>query len=199
MNCTKCGKESGKSRWCTACKQAWVSSNRERVAKSKADFVAKFRAKRDVLKDRPCADCGKKYHPKLMEFDHLPGHEKSVTIGHMGAGMQALDREVSKCDVVCLMCHRTRTHLSVRHGRGGVYAKRQAFVARAKDGPCEICGVQYPFWQMDFDHIHSKRSNLAGASRYMKEAEILAEIEKCRLLCGLCHRAYTFGVSPATI
>jgi hypothetical protein len=27
-------------------------------------------------KDKPCADCGRRWHPLVMEFDHRPGTEK---------------------------------------------------------------------------------------------------------------------------
>lgn len=62
-------------------------------------------------KSKPCADCGKPYHPLLMDFDHRPGTIKRFTIGAVrwSKGRQALQDEIAKCDVVCVLCHRIRT------------------------------------------------------------------------------------------
>jgi hypothetical protein len=52
---------------------------------------------------------------------------------------------------------------------------------------------------MDLDHLHSKIVDLAAAARKLTFEEIDTEIKKCRLLCALCHRAYTFGVDSAPL
>lgn len=72
-------------------------------------FVSKFVNK---LKDNPCTDCGDKFHPVAMDFDHLSNKEWSIS--QMVASGLPLDRikeELSKCELVCANCHRIRTHL----------------------------------------------------------------------------------------
>jgi hypothetical protein len=65
----------------------------------------------DSKKDKPCADCGVKYHPCAMDFDHLPGSEKSFNISAgKKVSMKRLMAEIAKCEVVCSNCHRIRTH-----------------------------------------------------------------------------------------
>ena len=63
-------------------------------------------------KDIPCMDCGAKYPPYVMDFDHRPGENKveavSALLAH--AGIQRVIDEIAKCDVVCANCHRERTH-----------------------------------------------------------------------------------------
>lgn len=62
------------------------------------------------IKDMPCADCGKKYPPCAMDFDHVRGTKKiSVSGGYVYVGMPALEKELAKCDLVCANCHRIRT------------------------------------------------------------------------------------------
>jgi hypothetical protein len=66
-------------------------------------------------KDRPCADCKKRYPYYVMDFDHRPNEEKSFEIGdrlatRVTSTYDALDAEIAKCDVVCANCHRIRTH-----------------------------------------------------------------------------------------
>lgn len=60
---------------------------------------------------KPCMDCGKKYPPYVMDFDHRENEKKELLVSKVGAyGMPALLREIQKCDVVCSNCHRIRTH-----------------------------------------------------------------------------------------
>lgn len=62
------------------------------------------------IKDVPCADCGLKYPPYVMDFDHVRG-VKSFNISAKGrvCSMEKLMEEVSKCEIVCSNCHRIRT------------------------------------------------------------------------------------------
>ena len=66
------------------------------------------------LKDRPCADCKKKYPYYVMEFDHVPERGKkkakpmSLAVG--GPASKGLLDELEKCDIVCANCHCVRTH-----------------------------------------------------------------------------------------
>lgn len=63
-------------------------------------------------KDRPCVDCGQRFHFAAMDFDHLPHYSKRANISWLvGCGMvSALKIELRKCDVVCANCHRVRTY-----------------------------------------------------------------------------------------
>lgn len=55
-------------------------------------------------------DCGMRFHPWVMEFDHRGDVEKRFNIskGHK-TGWKALKAEMDKCDVVCANCHRLRS------------------------------------------------------------------------------------------
>lgn len=58
-----------------------------------------------------CIDCGEKYPHYMLEFDHLPEHEKldsPMDIARNYNMQKALD-EVAKCDIVCANCHKIRT------------------------------------------------------------------------------------------
>lgn len=62
-------------------------------------------------KNIPCMDCGVKYNPWVMEFDHREPNEKVAGIGRLikRGSWKILKDEVAKCDVVCANCHRERT------------------------------------------------------------------------------------------
>ena len=58
-----------------------------------------------------CVDCGEKYPHYMLEFDHLPEHEKlgsPIDIARNYNMQKALD-EVAKCEIVCANCHKIRT------------------------------------------------------------------------------------------
>jgi len=64
-------------------------------------------------KSQPCVDCGQRYPYWKMDFDHLPGTEKTCTVSRlasMAVSRKRLLVEISKCEVVCCFCHRDRTH-----------------------------------------------------------------------------------------
>jgi hypothetical protein len=60
--------------------------------------------------------------------------------------------------------------------------------------PCADCGLSYPPFVMDFDHVKGEKtkdiSNLVqeGASL----AALMAEIDKCEVVCANCHRIRTY-------
>lgn len=62
-------------------------------------------------KRKPCSDCGIRYPPYVMEFDHVRG-EKIADLSHMAHSRQAWGRvlaEIAKCNLVCSNCHAVRT------------------------------------------------------------------------------------------
>ena len=83
-----------------------VERNRKN-RKSQRDFV-------NSLKNQPCVDCGKKYPPYVMDFDHRDKNLKRGNIGSLVSqayfNKKKLLEEISKCDLVCANCHRIRTH-----------------------------------------------------------------------------------------
>jgi hypothetical protein len=62
---------------------------------------------------KSCVDCGYMGHPVALDFDHLPGEQKSFNIGQAvkqkGMTTERLDAELQKCELVCANCHRIRT------------------------------------------------------------------------------------------
>lgn len=66
-----------------------------------------------AAKQVPCGDCGERFRPCVMEFEHRG--EKHVKIadwprrvGYGPAAIAKLYEEIAKCDVLCANCHRLR-------------------------------------------------------------------------------------------
>ena len=72
------------------------------------------------------------------------------------------------------------------------YNERRQIVLEAKSRPCADCGVQYPYYVMDFDHGEgsSKEFALNSIQRVTKRA-MLREMAKCDVVCSNCHRERT--------
>lgn len=76
-----------------------------------------FRARRDArnkqvvdtLKANPCVDCGGRFPPECMDFDHAPDSVKLFDISKATCTVVKLLAEIKKCELVCANCHRIRT------------------------------------------------------------------------------------------
>ena len=104
----------GHSGRCSDCAKAYCRSH---YRNNRDDYLARVMADKEArrqevrrAKDRPCADCGGRFHFSAMDFDHLPGQTKLLSIGSgLATGNRKLRAEMAKCEVVCANCHRVRT------------------------------------------------------------------------------------------
>src|SRR5258705_499129 len=128
--CTKCGLTKGAPafrqhrRTCKICEydrrdlSKEVLSTRRYRARNRCELNRKQRETArvhhrwcDALKNKPCVDCGIKYPPHVMDWDHVSGVKRfnlgnaRQRYGHLGIREQILV-EIAKCDLVCANCHR---------------------------------------------------------------------------------------------
>ncbi len=61
----------------------------------------------------------------------------------------------------------------------------------AKARPCADCGVPYPSWVMQFDHLGDKTDLVSKFVTRGNVARLLAEIKKCDVVCANCHAQRT--------
>ncbi|KKN67795.1 hypothetical protein LCGC14_0458280 [marine sediment metagenome] len=61
------------------------------------------------IKNQPCVDCGLRFPPEAMDFDHVFGEKQFIISRGLTGNFQRLQDEIAKCDVVCACCHRIRT------------------------------------------------------------------------------------------
>jgi hypothetical protein len=95
-----------------AYQRAHYHANKEMWRRKRMKWEAKIRALIVEAKGHPCADCGGRWHPLVMEFDHLPGMDKRLNLGDAKArklGLNTIREEIAKCEVLCPTCHRIRT------------------------------------------------------------------------------------------
>jgi hypothetical protein len=73
--------------------------------------------------------------------------------------------------------------------------RNRKIMIEAKSVPCTDCGVRYHQCQMDFDHISDDKEAAVGwmANQPVSVKRLLAEIEKCEVVCANCHRLRTWS------
>jgi hypothetical protein len=92
------------------------------------------------------------------------------------------------CTIKC----RRRSPTEKRRTQG--YQKiRKDFINKIKmDKGCSKCGYKNHAAALDFNHVHGdKKFNISQDSKVAMD-KLLAEIEKCEILCANCHRIHTF-------
>lgn len=162
------------------------------------------------LRQVPCADCGGRFEPHQMDFDHRDPATKSFNLMTGRAMLMSTPRllaEVAKCDVVCANCHRLRTQarrLAVpRKGdyttpsqarKAALWKVQSELLASLRDVPCADCGATLPKAAMDFDHRDpaTKRHTVSRMLLRATTHEILIEAAKCDIVCANCHRMRTY-------
>ena len=60
--------------------------------------------------------------------------------------------------------------------------------------PCTDCKNRHPAWIMQWDHVRGEKDfQLANVTKTnISKERILAEIEKCELVCANCHAERTY-------
>lgn len=112
---------------CKECRGKYAIDNFEQLKKQRANYNTNNRSLKrvkdanrrkeikaviDRLKsEASCADCGLKFPPVAMDFDHK--EHKNKSIANMVSGAYKIDlilEEIQLCEIVCACCHRIRTH-----------------------------------------------------------------------------------------
>ena len=183
----------------------------ERVGRRQAATLAFLRD----LRRRPCADCGRRFSPWVMDFDHREPKEKSFALAAGKALLKSravLLAEIAKCDIVCANCHAIRTYNQIQArkarltpeewtpGTSKYIEKRRArWRANAQmlrelcEVPCADCGERYPSCAMQFDHREgTSKKFLVSRMIHRSRKAILEEVAKCDIVCANCHRERTY-------
>ena len=57
---------------------------------------------------------------------------------------------------------------------------------------CQDCGINYPYYVMDFDHIGVKRNTINSLIERCSVKNLEEEMSNCELVCANCHRFRTY-------
>jgi hypothetical protein len=194
--------------WCRDCFREYFRARGalhiEQVARAKKARQEPLRARiLEHLLEHPCADCGEA-DPVVLEFDHVDGKEREVSaLLALAVPLTRLEAEIARCEVVCVNCHRRRTAT-----RAGWSLLDPGSVAKLRSRPrvrrnvawlyeqlgrsrCVDCGERDPV-VLEYDHRGDKRCGVTRLAWHEYSiATIAAEIAKCEVRCGNCHRRRT--------
>lgn len=83
----------------------------ERCARKIRDYIRKLKT------ENPCLDCGRYEHFCAMDYDHVRGIKKYeiARAYNFVTSIESLKKELSKCKLVCAVCHRKRTFKRSSH------------------------------------------------------------------------------------
>ena len=73
-----------------------------------------------------------------------------------------------------------------------------SYIEKLKSVPCLDCGINYPHYSMEFDHVPergTKKHDITSlAVRCKPTAKVLVhELAKCDVVCRNCHGARTYS------
>ncbi len=109
---------------------------------------------------------------------------------------------VSKQDVLCRPCRSAygKEHyaanrqryidLAAERQRAAAVERTHFLVDYFATHPCVDCGEDDPV-VLEFDHLRDKAFDIGGKLTSQPWAAVLAEIEKCDVVCANCHRRRT--------
>ncbi len=147
-----------------------------------------------------CVDCGYATCLAVLEFHHRDPATKEFGIGGFDGSLERLRGEVGKCDLLCASCHRLRhaaaNGLSPIDQRVRLARDKKTRAILLMGSVCYSCERNGPTTLFEFHHWDAREKDFGisadGLSRPWEK--IVAELEKCVMLCANCHREVHAGV-----
>lgn len=92
-------------------RKAYNAKNKEsRISRSSERRLEAKKIINKIKSKTPCFDCGKKFPPVAMDFDHCKGKNKGISsMVSQGYKIDLILEEIKLCQIVCACCHRIRT------------------------------------------------------------------------------------------
>lgn len=179
--------------------QRWAAVHREDMLIYYRERRADFRRFVDSFKDgKPCADCGGVFEPYVMEFDHVRGVKFANVSRMTNYRRKRVVEEISKCEIVCCVCHRIRSHKRRKKPTTPRLISFREWISSLKSKACQDCGKNYPPEAMDFDHREDKKFGISDMWSHSRD-RVLEELKKCDVVCANCHRKRTLGVQMVEV
>ena len=92
--------------------KGWYQRHRERLLEKRRQHYEELKLWLRQYKSKLCCvECGEN-HPACLQFHHRNRAEKSFTISHIigrtHISIKRLEKEISKCEILCGNCHAMR-------------------------------------------------------------------------------------------
>ena len=146
-----------------------------------------------------CIDCGYKKSLAALEFHHLDPAAKEFGIGSFDGSLERLLAEAKKCDLLCANCHRLR-HLAADlvdfSDETENRRRRKIRAVEHMGSTCFACEREGPPALFEFHHWDAREKDFGLSQSGIPYSwdRVVAELEKCVMLCANCHREVHAGV-----
>ena len=146
-----------------------------------------------------CERCGYARTAGALEFHHRDARTKEFPISRGSVSRERLLSEALKCELLCANCHRGRhVHPAAEDDATTVVLRRERKerAVALLGSLCQGCRGSFPSRVFEFHHLDAGTKEFAiSADGVPRRWElIVAELEKCALLCANCHRGVHAGV-----
>lgn len=107
-------KKDGRHNVCKNCnkkvaKKHYNKNKKECIDKNLSNRLKKQEYVWEYLSNHPCEECGES-DILYLEFDHIKDKKFSISrLIRQGASLDNIKKEISKCQILCLKCHRLKT------------------------------------------------------------------------------------------
>jgi len=102
-DCKLCAVEKQKKQYRNN-KKYYLDRNREIRSKNREKY-------RETKEGKPCAHCGGLFPQVCMDYDHIDPKTKKLCVAQMlGYSWKDIEKEISKCELICSNCHRIKTY-----------------------------------------------------------------------------------------
>ena len=108
----------GLSTYCTPCNKEYINEHYQKNKATRQQQIYLYKeTQKELVRDwlwsylleHPCVVCGES-DPIVLEFDHLMNKKFHIADAVRGTRpLTAVQKEVSKCQVLCANCHRRKT------------------------------------------------------------------------------------------
>lgn len=200
-NCKVCSKvtENGKMYCSSSCKsKQHFKDNKDKYSNSN-HLIKVFKLAALDYCGKACKHCGYNKNPESLAFHHVDPSQKDYQVSSFKRSkLNDNDRkELDKCITLCHNCHAI-VHDNIEKLKNKSLNKQAIKGAKVrrelidlKDGKCNSCGLKSNINRVyAFHHIdpNTKEFNIdARVCNGYKFERLVAEVNKCVLLCHNCH------------
>jgi hypothetical protein len=146
--------------------------------------------------EQACRACTDAFSAESLERRHSlpPGEaerERQLRNEH-AANWREREREAGRANAAEYRYRDRQRALGLEYvARDKFMATSREIIREAKNAPCADCGVRYPYYVMQFDHLGDKDFNIGHIGPTCSRAKLMAEIAKCEVVCSNCHAERT--------
>lgn len=164
--------------------------------KNQADrkYVLKWAKKIRAIeyKGGKCLSCGNDniYH---LEYHHRISNQKESSLSCIfDRRWSRIKTELDKCDLLCRNCHYEHHYLVDKNKDLRIRRLKENLLECYGSKECCICGYDKCSRCLDFHHKYNKSFGICSEVKSRKKItdRIIAEIDKCDLLCSNCHNEH---------